>query len=167
MTNHIMTLAVMALLVVWVVYRRIRRTIGFQRFVKHRVYVQISLISIVGVLLLASGIVHPITYAGDVAGLVAGAGLALVALRNLVFEKRENDWYYRTHVWIESAVLVLFLARLILRVWEVMQHGGRQSASQAEDPLTAGAVFLFVSYYIAFAIGLLRRERSLGKAPVR
>lgn len=161
MNQHIVSLAVMAALLVWVIYRRIQRTIGFQRFVRRRIYTRIVIIGIIGALVLASGIAHPIVYAGDAAGAAAGAALALVALRFLVFERRENEWYYRTHVWIESVVLVLFLARLVLRVWEVIQHGGRQSAAQAEDPLTAGAIFMFVSYYVTFSIGLLRRERTL------
>jgi len=161
MNNHIITLAVMAVVIVWVVYRRVQRSIGFQRFVKRRIYARIAIIAVIGALMLASGVVHPIAYVGDAAGLLVGTALALVAVRYLVFEKRESDWYYRTHVWIESVVLVLFLARLVLRVWEVMQNGGRQNAAQAEDPVTAGAIFMFVGYYIAFAIGLLRKERAL------
>lgn len=165
MNQHIISLAVLAVVFVWVIYLRVKRTIGFQRFERRRIYTRTGIFGTIGALVLASGFLHPILYAGDAAGLVAGAALALLAIRFLVFERRDEAWYYRTHVWIESVVLVLFLARLVLRVWEVMQNGGRQNAVQAEDPFTAGAISLFVGYYIAFHIGLLRKERALGAPP--
>lgn len=161
MNQHIVSFALMAVIFVSIIYRRIRRTIGFQHFARRGVRTRIAVIGVLGALLLAAGIVHPIAYTGDAAGIVAGAVLAVVAIRFLVFERREGELYYRTNVWIESLVLVLFLARLILRFWEVAQTGGRQNPAQTEDPLTAGAIFTFVSYYIVFAIGLLRRERKL------
>lgn len=45
-----------------------------------------------------------------------GAGLGLTAIRHTRFEHRADGWYYRTHLWIEIAVLVLFLSRIIYRV---------------------------------------------------
>ncbi|HUX19792.1 MAG TPA: hypothetical protein VMW69_01045 [Spirochaetia bacterium] len=163
--SHLAAYVVPIVLVAWVVYRRIRRTVGFQRFVKSRLLARSIVLGIIGALVVGAGYLRPIAFAGDAVGILAGALLAFAAIRNITFERREGDWYYRTHVWVESVVLVLFVGRLAYRIIESVAAGrhasGTNNLSQLEDPLTAGALLMFVCYYVAFAIALIQREKKL------
>lgn len=164
--NHLITIALPIVLLAWVVYRRIRRTIGFQKLVRRRLLVRVWIMAIIAALIIGIGALHPVVYLGDAAGLLAGALLAYAAARYLSFDERDGDWYYRTHVWVESTVLVLFLGRLAFRLVQSIQEGQhRQGVAQMEDPLTAGALAMFVCYYIVFAVVLLRREKKLVPRP--
>lgn len=160
--DHLISLGLLILLPAWLVYRRIHRTIGFQKLLRRRLVVRIWIMAIIGALVVGAGVVHPLAYLGDAAGLVAGGLLAYAAVRYLTFEQRDGDWYYRTHVWVESVVLVLFLGRLVYRIVQSIQEGRhQQGAAQMADPLTSGALVMFVCYYIVFAVVLLRREWKL------
>lgn len=163
--NHPATLVVPIAIVVWIVYRRIKRTIGFQHYSKRRLLVRTIILSVIGALVIALGIFHPIAFAGDAAGMAAGALLAYAAIRYLTFENREGEWYYRTHVWVETVVLVLFLGRMAYRIIESVAtsgHSGRNnSLAHIEDPITAGALLMFVCYYILVATVLIQKEKKL------
>lgn len=160
--NHQITIVVPILLLAWVVYRRIRRTIGFQRFVRKRLLVRIWIMGIIAALVVGLGVLHPAVYLGDAAGALAGGLLAYAAARYLSFERRDGEWYYRTHAWVETVVLVLFIGRIAYRLVQSIQAGQHhQGVTRMEDPLTAGALMMFVCYYIIFAVVLLRREKKL------
>lgn len=164
--NHLTTLVLPVLALAWVVYIRIRRTIGYQPLAVRRLRTRIVIMAVVGVLVIAAGLVHPISFAGDAGGLLAGSALALLAVRYLTFERREERWYYRTHVWIETLVLVLFLGRLLYRLFQTLHTGNASEggAAEMEDPVTAGALFLFVCYYLLLSVALLRKHKSLETA---
>ena len=160
--NHLISIALPLVLLAWVVYRRVQRTVGFQKLAPRRLRVRIGITSGIALLVLGVGYLHPIAYVGDAVGMLAGAGLALLAIQFLVFEQRDGTWYYRTHVWVESIVIVLFLARLGFRAWEMTRSGGgHQSVARLEDPFTSGAVLMFICYYLLFAIALLFKGRNL------
>lgn len=126
-----------------------------------------SILAVIGVLVIGIGVLHPIAYAGDAAGIVAGGLLAYAALRYLNFENRDGVVYYRTHVWVESVVLVLFLGRLAYRFIEAATagKGSTNGLSQLENPVNAGALLLFACYYIAFSMVLIRRVGQIDPAP--
>ena len=163
--NHLLTYLIPFLLVAYVVYRRVQRTIGFQPLRPRLLIVRICILSVVGLVALGFGALHPIAYIGDGAGIVAGCLLGYAAVRFLSFERREGAWYYRTHIWVEAAVLVLFLGRLVFDIVVGIHQGrSRNSAAQFEDPLTAGVLLMFVCYYALFGAVLLHRERELRNA---
>ncbi|MDU0205919.1 hypothetical protein ACYEXS_13360 [Paenibacillus sp. MAH-36] len=159
--------AIPAVLICFFIYRRTKRTIGFQKLAKGRLKFRLTLFSILGIAIFLLGFVHPIHFIGYLIGLAAGAGLGLTAIRHTRFEHRADGCYYRTHLWIEIAVLVLFLSRIIYRVAFIALSPNASSMNPADptqftkDPVTAGVFFIIVSYYILFFGYLLREESKL------
>ncbi|MBP1990887.1 DUF1453 family protein [Paenibacillus eucommiae] len=156
-----------ALLIGFIVYRRTKRSIGFQKLSRRRLLFRTLFFGILGLLILALGILHPIYFVADGIGLAAGAALGFVAIRHTRFEKREQGWYYRTHLWIEVTVLVLFLGRIAYRLIFLLGSTEPGSINMADpsqftkDPLTAGVFFVIVSYYVLYFCYLLREEVKL------
>ncbi|MBP1966908.1 hypothetical protein [Paenibacillus aceris] len=148
-------------------YRRTKRTIGFQKLSKGRLRFRLTLFSVLGIAIFLLGFIHLIHFIGYLIGLAAGAGLGLTAIRHTRFEHRSDGWYYRTHLWIEIAVLVLFLGRIAYRVAFIALSADPTSMNPADpaqftkDPVTAGVFFIIVSYYILFFSYLLREETKL------
>jgi hypothetical protein len=149
------------------IYRRTKRTIGFQKLSRGRLKFRLTLFSILGLIIFLLGFVHPIHFIGYMIGLAAGIGLGLTAIRHTRFEHRADGWYYRTHLWIEIAVLVLFLSRIVYRLAFISLSSDAANMNLADptqftkDPLTAGVFFILVSYYILFFGYLLREEAKL------
>jgi hypothetical protein len=122
--EHVTQLIIFGLLMVWVVYRRVRRSIGMQPYSPKRLIVRLVLFGIVGVLILSAAVVVPSLIPGAIVGVLCGVGLALLAIKYCVTEQRAGVWYYRTHIWIESAVLAIFLSRLAYRLIGVTRAVG-------------------------------------------
>ncbi|OAS19871.1 hypothetical protein A8708_08975 [Paenibacillus oryzisoli] len=153
------------------IYRRVKRTIGFQKLSRGRLTFRLSLFSLFGVIIFLLGFVHPVHFIGYLIGLAGGALLGRTAIRHTRFEHRSDGWYYRTHLWIEITVLVLFLGRIAYRYASVaISTGSTTSFTPADfsqfskDPVTAGVFFIIVSYYILFFGYLLREGNNLDEA---
>ncbi|CAH1210541.1 Protein csk22 [Paenibacillus allorhizoplanae] len=153
------------------IYRRVKRTIGFQKLTRGRLIFRLSLFSLFGVVIFLLGFVHPIHFIGYLIGLAGGALLGRTAIRHTRFEHRSDGWYYRTHLWIEITVLVLFLGRIAYRYASVaISTEPTTTFSPAElsqftkDPVTAGVFFIIVSYYVLFFSYLLREGTKLDPA---
>lgn len=174
MSHHTEALVAVAALIMWSVYRRVRRTLRWQPLAKRRLAVRGSLFVVVGVLLLVNTLQRPAIVWWDAAGAVAGAVLAWLAVRNTRYERRADGWYYRPHGAIGALVILLFLARLAYRVtaaealWNgqgtagggpVPAGGAHASAAAAytADPWTAGAMFVLVAYYAVYFLAMARR----------
>ncbi|NOV04665.1 hypothetical protein [Paenibacillus planticolens] len=159
--------AIPIVLIGFFIYRRTKRTIGFQKLSKGRLRFRLTLFSILGIFIFLLGFIHPIHFIGYIIGLAAGTGLGLTAIRHTRFEHRADGWYYRTHLWIEIAVLVLFISRIAYRLAFIGLSANPASMNPADpsqftkDPVTAGVFFIIVSYYILFFGYLLREETKL------
>ncbi|WP_157276920.1 hypothetical protein [Paenibacillus sp. Soil766] len=155
------------------IYRRAKRTIGFQKLSRGRLIFRLSLFSFIGVIILCLGFVHPIHFIGYLIGLAGGALLGRTAIRHTRFEHRHDGWYYRTHLWIEVTVLVLFLGRIAYRYASVaITTGSTTTFTPADfsqftkDPVTAGVFFIIVSYYVLYFGYLLREGTKLDPAGI-
>ncbi|WP_367015735.1 sporulation protein [Priestia koreensis] len=141
-------------IIAFILYRRIKRSIGFQLFKTRRLFIRAILFSVIAVLLLINSAVHPISYLYDAIGIVGGIILLSYAQKHSQLEMRENLLYYRTHIWIESIVLLLFLSRFLYRFIQIMKIDPETQASYgkhfASDPLTMIVFFLLATYYIGY-----------------
>ncbi|TXK80983.1 DUF1453 family protein [Paenibacillus sp. N3.4] len=164
--------AIPFLLVAFIIYRRTKRTIGFQKLSPGRLKFRLILFSLLGLVIFLLGFVHPIHFIGYLIGLAAGVALGLTAIRHTRFEQRSDGWYYRTHLWVEVTVLVLFLGRVAYRFAFIGVSSTPTTLNPADptqftkDPVTAGVFFIIVSYYVLFLSYLLREEVKLEKEPV-
>lgn len=169
---HSATPIVLVLLVAFALYRRVRRTVGFQKFVRSRLVTRLVLFVVVGVLSLAAGLAYPLVYVYDAIGALIGAGIAYYAIRTTAFERRAGGWYYRPHPWIGVILIVLFVGRLAFEVYQdsaliSSAASGQAAANQAQlssyahEPITAGIFFIVVAYYIVYFAFLIRKEKHL------
>jgi hypothetical protein len=181
--DHAVSVLIPVVLIGWGIYRRIKRTIGYQQVRPKRMVFRIVVFAIVGLLILSLAFSHPIQYVGDAVGLLCGVTLGYFGIRQLKIEKREQGWFYRTHGTVEAIVLVLFIGRIAYRLIETMVlhpgamggaganpyaggYGGSAAAGNpygdiTHDPLTSGVFFVIVSFYIYFYGYLLRRAKRL------
>jgi len=166
--NHLGQVAIPTLVIAFVMYRRIRRSIGFQQFRAGRLKFRVGMLALVGLLLLATGYTHPIRYVADAGGILCGAVLAYYAIRHSEFERRENGLYYRTHTGIQMLVIALLVIRIVYRfafVQNGMPTAGDPAAANdptqmwAGDPWTAAVFFVMLAYYAGYYTFLLRQEK--------
>ena len=155
-------------LIAFILYRRIKRSLGFQPFKRSRLTTRIVIFSIIVVLLLATSALHPISYIYDLVGIILGSILVIYAMKHSTFEMRNNALFYRTHIWIESIVLFLFLSRFAYRIVFMIQMSSQANMNDPQnmqyfgkDPLTLGVFFLLATYYIGFYIFVINRGTSM------
>jgi hypothetical protein len=165
-----------ALLIGFIIYRRTKRTIGFQKLSRKRLMFRTMMFGILGLVILGLGFLHPIFFVADAVGLAGGVVLGLIAIRHTRFEKREDVWFYRTHLWVEITVLVLFLGRIAYRLLFIVSASSPNAMNPTDpsqitkDPLTAGIFFVIVSFYLLYFVYLIKEEGKLdargGAGPV-
>lgn len=168
--QHSMTVVIVFLVVLVVMYRRVRRTVGFQPLVRGRLTTRVVIFSIVALLILAAGVAHPLSYVADAVGLAIGGIIAYISARTTKFEMRNNRWGYLQHMWVGIGLIVLLIGRLAIRFIEISHEVGHAQLAAAQnkiaaqnfsDPWTSGIFMLLVAYYIGYFLFLLRKRREL------
>jgi hypothetical protein len=155
------SLVVVALvpLIAWRLYSRIKRLLSRQ---KSRLWRHWAAVIFFPLFLLMLGFVamgNPLSLASLVAGVAAGAGLAIWGLKLTRFERTGEGYFFTPNARIGLALTALLLMRLAYRLATTGISGMRDSdAAQAftRSPLTLVVVGLIMGYYAAYAIGLLR-----------
>jgi hypothetical protein len=153
------------ILIAFLISRKIRRTIGFQKYSKPRLIIRIVILSIVTLPVLALAALHPISLVSDTVGVLIGFVLLFFATKNTVFEKRNDNLFYRTHIWIELLILFIFFGRLLYRIsimYRVLessqsQYETRSQLESMRDPFTAAVFFIICTYYIGYFSFILKR----------
>ncbi|MFH5181559.1 hypothetical protein ACHHV8_02380 [Paenibacillus sp. TAB 01] len=167
--QHLGTTVGMTVLIGFILYRRFKRTVGFQKLTRSRFWFRIVLFSLVGCIFLYLGFLHPSNLIADGIGLLCGLVLSHLAVKHTQLEKREDGWYYSTHLGVQIAVLLLLVARVGYKVLtmytmspEAIAAANADPAQQfTKDPLTAGIFFVMVSFYIRFFLHLLGETKKL------
>ncbi|MFB5191839.1 hypothetical protein [Alicyclobacillus fastidiosus] len=173
--QHYTSVIIIVALVLFGMYRRVRRTVGFQPLVRGRLTTRVVIFSILALVILAAGITSPWSYISDAVGLVIGGIIAYISARTTKFEMRNGRWGYLQHLWIGIGLIVLFVGRLAFRFIEISQDVGKIHEQQAStqnqmaaqsfsDPWTSGIFMLLVAYYIGYFVFLLRKARELENA---
>ena len=161
--------------VVWGLYRRVRRSFGRQPVEPRRLWSRIVILSLVGALILASTARDPRAVAALLAGLVCGAGLGYLGLRHTRFEATPEGRFYTPHTYIGLIVTALFLGRMLFRLTQVFAaippagasgpsytgppFAGPPASALYQNPLTLATFGLVVSYYVIYNLGILNRTR--------
>jgi hypothetical protein len=165
-------------LVVFVIYRRLRRTFGRQLLQPTRLYLRIGILSLVGVLLVPSALRGGAPLAAALCGLAIGGGLAAWAMSQTKFMLDGPRLYYVPHTYTGVIVSLLFLGRLAYRFAQVysMQHGLSAAAAADSDPaavfgasmvrkpLTLGIFYVVMAYYVGYYSLVLKRSKHVTRA---
>jgi hypothetical protein len=161
--EHVWGSLATAALVLFIIYRRFRRSFGRQPLRPRPMIVRMTLLSVVGLLLL------PAALRSSAGALAIGAGLALgVALgawgaRHTRFEWHEGELHYIPHTYTGMVVSALFLGRLLYRLLMLPRSGyltGGAAFSGApptdafgslyHNPLTLSVFFVLIGYYVYY-----------------
>ena len=163
-----------AALVVWSVYRRLRRSFGKQRLRPVQMSIRIGMFLLIGALLLPS-MLHAnalsTTYLESLlGGLIAGVALAIFGASRTRYLREQGQLYFVPHTYTGLAVSLLFLGRLVYRFVQVYSiqsapHGdaspGYAAASLVNSPLTFGLFYVLVGYYVCYYGVVLWKSKHL------
>jgi hypothetical protein len=166
----------LAALVVWVVYRRLRRTFGKQVLHPVRMGVRIGVLVVIGCLLLPTS-VRSMPFVGALLiGIAVGVALALWGASRTRFVREADQLYYLPHTYTGVAVSMLFLGRMVFRLIQAYDnvHAARaagsdqalNAASMLQSPLTVGMFYVLMGYYVCYYAVVLYKSKHLTEADV-
>jgi membrane protein CcdC involved in cytochrome C biogenesis len=154
-------------LVIWAMYRRVRRSFGAQPIRPASLTVRACIFIVLGVLILVFVPKTPALLGAIVGGMVAGVVLGYFGLRHTRFEVTQKGRVYIPHTYIGLFVTSLLIIRLAMRFLsmngqsqqDIAQHD--PWAAYQHNPLTLAIFGLVVGYYVFYNLGILRRSREL------
>ncbi len=117
MTSKQLVPALIVPLVAWRVYSRVRRNIGRQPFRPARLKVSIAIFSVISALFAFAALTYPPVLAALGGGLLLSVLLAWLGLRLTKFETTPEGKFYTPNTALGVAVIVLFVGRLVYRVF--------------------------------------------------
>jgi hypothetical protein len=173
MNQHFYSILIIAALILFSIYRRVRRNIGWQELRQGNLMFRTILFLVVGLLFVSGAVFHPISLISDILGILIGVALAHYSATITNFEQREGRLYYRPNTWIGSTVTVIFLARLFYRFYSLYSQGGFSSYQQGQtngfqnmsgtigNSWTAGLMLIMFAYYVIYYFLLLRKQKRL------
>ncbi|MCP8967604.1 hypothetical protein [Ectobacillus ponti] len=174
MNQQVYSIAILALLIGFLIYRRVRRNIGWQLLSPRKLRVRTIIFLLIGLMFLSSGLLHPVSLVSDVAGIVIGGALAYYGMGLTSYQTNGGRRYYKPNTWIGSAVIVLFLGRLAYRFYRMYSMGlfdGSGPSAYAAGNMnemnfgtgtlwSSGFLMIMFAYYAVYYILLLRKEKS-------
>jgi hypothetical protein len=156
--------AVVAPLVLWRVYSRIKRLTSRQQSKTWRHRTTLVFFPLL-VLSLAAGAVltGALPLIALAAGLPLGVVLGRIAIGKTRFEQAGDAYYFTPHAPIGMLIALLFMGRMAYRAYEYYALGALQHHEFATSPLTLFIFGLLAGYYMTYAFGLLawRRKAAL------
>jgi hypothetical protein len=162
-----------AALIVFAIYRRLRRSFGRQPLRRGRMIFRIVLLGVVGLVLSPMALRSSAFGAAAAGGLAAGALLALWGASRTRFEQVGTVLYYVPHTYTGIAVSLLFIGRVAFRLLQAygFTHGthagsatvpaGLGGAGYLSSPLTLGLFFVLVGYWVCYLAWILRKSMYL------
>ena len=166
MDPRLVTPYLIAALVVWGIYRRMRRSFGRQRVRDGLMWLRVGILTVAAALI-AVQIARDVDVLGILlAGIACGAVLGYFGLRHTKFEVTAEGRFYTPHTYIGLAVTALFVGRLLYRMLGMYNGpvppattGQNLAALYRHSPFTLAVIGALVGYYVLYYIGILQRTR--------
>ena len=164
---------VIGAVVLFVLYRRVRRNIGRQPVRPRRMHWRIAVLGVVGVMLAFVAARDMNLLGGLLAGVAGGMLLGWFGLRYTKFEVTPQGQFYTPHTYIGLVVSALLIGRLAYRF--VVVYPSMQAASQADQdpfssfsrsPLTLAVFGVLIGYYVLYYAGVLRKTNELARGAI-
>jgi hypothetical protein len=161
-----------AALIVFAVYRRLRRSFGRQPLRPGRMVFRIVLLSVFALLLAPTALRSSAFAAAALSGLAAGILLAVWGASRTRYEIVGAERYYIPHTYTGIAVSLLFVGRVAYRLLQTYEltHGIRAAgpatptagpAGYVSSPLTLGLFYVLVGYYVCYLGFILWKSKRL------
>jgi hypothetical protein len=166
-------------LLVFAIYRRLRRSFGRQLLRPGRMTVRIVLLGVAGCTLLPMALRSSQYLWAELAGAALGVGLGVWSAERTRFLMHDGRLYYVPHTYTGIVVSLLFLGRLAFRAVQV--YTGSQTSqlvnspaataaqpaqafaptSMVSSPLTIGIFFVLVGYYVWYYAWVLWKSKHV------
>jgi hypothetical protein len=155
----------LAALVVFAVYRRLRRSFGRQLLRPGRMTLRMVLLTVVGCALTPMALRSAQYLWAELAGAALGIGLGAWGAGRTGFLMYRERLHYVPHTYTGIAVSLLFLGRLVFRMLQAYAgpHAAQTFApsSMVSSPLTVGILFVLVGYYVCYYGWVLWKSKHL------
>lgn len=166
MDPRLVTPYLIAALVIWGIYRRMRRSFGRQRVRDGLMWLRVGILTL-AVALIAVQTASDVDVLGILlAGVACGAVLGYFGLKHTKFEVTPEGRFYTPHTYIGLAVTVLFVGRLLYRFLGMYNGlvppattGQNLAAIYRHSPFTLAVIGVVVGYYVLYYVGILQRTR--------
>jgi hypothetical protein len=164
--EHQITVIGVVCLILFAVYRRVRRNFGWQKLNAGRLGFRIALLTVIGLLFMGQSVVHPVSLISDLAGIAIGAAIAYYGASVTEFEKRDGGLHYRPNMWVGTAVTVIFLGRLAYRFYAAYSQAGdggfaSMQFGASNNSWASGLILIMFAYYITYYLILLAKQRRV------
>jgi hypothetical protein len=163
-----------AALVVFAVYRRLRRSFGRQLLRPTRMTIRMVLLTLIVCALLPSALRSTQYLGAQLAGAALGIGMGFWGAQRTRFLMAGERLYYVPHTYTGIAVSLLFVGRLVFRIFQayIGAHAGQAAypadpsqamgaASMVRSPLTVGVFFVLAGYYLYYYGWVLWKSKHL------
>ena len=155
-----------AALVIFAVYRRLRRSFGRQLLRPARMTLRIALLAAVACVLLPMAFRSAEFLAAELLGAALGMSLAVWGARRTRFLMTGGRLHYVPHTYAGIALSLLFLGRLAFRLADAAYPAPAFGPAMIASPLTVGILFVLVGYYVCFYSWVLWKSKHLEAADV-
>ncbi|MFL6657862.1 MAG: hypothetical protein ACJ8GW_07325 [Massilia sp.] len=143
-------------LIMYRIYKRVQRLTVRQKSRSWRHWCAVVLWPVLLGILGVSVMAKPVALAAMAGGCAVGIALAFVALRRTGFERVGDEYFYTPYAPIGLVISMLFIARMLYRLFEVFTYGPQQTPDFGSNPLTLTILGVVASYYVVYGVGLLR-----------
>lgn len=164
MTQTNMIMLALTPFILWRVYKRVQRLTVRQKSRMWRHWFGVTFLPAALMLMTVLLLARPESLAAMLGGAVGGGVLGFVALRRTGFDKVGGDYFYTPYAPIGMVVAMIFIVRVLYRMFEMVTVGVRQAPDFGSSPLTMLIMGVVGGYYLMYASGLLRwrlAERAL------
>jgi hypothetical protein len=160
-------------LIVFAIYRRLRRSFGRQPLRPGRMAFRMVLLGLIGAVLAPAALRSGAFAGAAAAGLAAGVSLAFWGASQTRFEQAGTQRYYVPHTYTGIAVSLLFIGRVAFRLLQAygLTRGAQGQAATlgsggygygyVSSPLTLGLFFVLMGYWVCYLGLLLWKSKHL------
>ena len=165
MTQTNLILLAASPLIMWRVYKRVQRLTVRQTSRLWRHWFGVIFLPLALLAMIVALLAKPAVLATLIGGAAVGGVLGFVALRRMTFESLGSAYFYTPYAPIGMLVAMLFIARVLYRLFELATLGPQQAPAFGSSPLTMGILGVVAGYYLVCASGLLRWRLAAAKSP--
>jgi hypothetical protein len=159
--SRIWSLAIAAM-VVFAIYRRLRRSFGRQQLRPRRMVLRIAILLVLGASLIPAAMRSGEFLVAEAGGAAAGVALALWGAERTRYVKYDGRLYYVPHTYTGIAVSLLVLGRVVYRGVDIYTTGADSAQHSAvRNPLTVALLFVLIGYYVFYYSRVLWRSKHL------
>ena len=174
MDPKLITPLLIGALVIFSVYRRMRRTFGRQTVSEGSMWTRIVILTVVGALFAYGAVRSLTTLEALLGGVVGGAVLGYLGLKHTQFEVTAEGRFYTPHTYIGLIVTALFVGRIVYRLLivyptiaspaaQAVAPNGNLGTAYQNSPMTAATFGLLIAYYVLYYLGVMQKTRTLSQ----